>query len=93
VPKAGTEENTVTLRYFAWVREKAGVSEEHVTLPAGIDTVSDLVVWQKSRGENFAAAFETPGVIRIALDRVHVKPTAALGSAKEIAFFPPVTGG
>lgn len=83
----------ITVRYFAWVREKAGRSEERIVLPPEVMTVRDLMVWQKSRGEDFAAAFAKPDAIRTALDRVHVKADAPIGNAREIGFFPPVTGG
>ena len=83
----------VTLRYFAWVREKIGRSEEHVALPADVVTVADLIAWMPMRGAEFAAAFADPRSIRVALDRVHAKKDATIGAAKEIAFFPPVTGG
>jgi molybdopterin synthase sulfur carrier subunit len=49
--------------------------------------------WLAGRGEEYAYAFENPKVIRAALDRVHVRPDAALGAAREVAFFPPMTGG
>jgi molybdopterin synthase sulfur carrier subunit len=84
---------TVTLRYFAWVRERVGKPEEDVEVPAGIATVGELVVWLASRGEEYAHAFANPKVIRAAIDRTHVQPQAAIGTAKEIAFFPPMTGG
>jgi molybdopterin synthase sulfur carrier subunit len=83
----------VTIRYFAWVREKTGRGEERVALPANIVTVRDLITWQQGRGPQFAAAFARPDAIRSALDRVHVKADAAIGAAQEIGFFPPVTGG
>ena len=81
------------LVYFAWVRERIGRAEEEVELPAGIATVSDLVGWLKGRGEEYAYAFETEGIVRAAIDRVHVKPDASLAGAREVAFFPPMTGG
>jgi molybdopterin synthase sulfur carrier subunit len=83
----------ITIRYFAWVREKTGRGEERIVLPANIVTVRDLITWQKGRGPEFAAAFARPDAIRSALDRVHVKADAAIGTAQEIGFFPPVTGG
>lgn len=84
---------TVTLRYFAWVRERAGVAEERVALPAELVTVADVVEWLKGRGPEFANAFAKPDVIRVALDMRHVKASAPIAGAREIAFFPPVTGG
>jgi molybdopterin synthase sulfur carrier subunit len=84
---------TVTLRYFAWLREKVGRAEETLELPAGLDTVADLIAWQGTRGAGFADAFSRPGVVRVAIDHVHAAPSAAVSGAREIAFFPPVTGG
>ena len=81
------------LRYFAWVRERIGKPEEEIELPAGIATVGQLMTWLSGRGEEYAHAFENPKVIRAAIDRAHVRHDAPLGSAAEIAFFPPMTGG
>ncbi len=83
----------VRLVYFAWVREKVGCAAEEVVLPASIVTVADLVAWQRGRGEGFAEAFARPEVIRAAIDQTHVRGAAAIAGAREIAFFPPVTGG
>ena len=81
------------LLYFAWVRERVGKPEEDVELPAGVATVGDLVAWLSRRGEEYAHAFENPKVIRAAIDRAHVRADAAILGAREIAFFPPMTGG
>ncbi len=87
------EKRPVRLLYFAWVREKVGSSSEEIELPQEVETVSDLIGWLRTRGPQFDAAFARPQVIRAALDKVHVKPTARIAGAREIAFFPPVTGG
>ena len=79
--------------YFAWVRERIGKTEETVEPPSTVRTVGDLVAWLSARGEEYAYAFENPKVIRAAIDRAHVKPETALAGAREIAFFPPMTGG
>jgi molybdopterin synthase sulfur carrier subunit len=84
---------TVKLLYFAWVREKAGRAEENVELPGSAKTVADVIAWLKTRGPEFAAAFERGDVIRAAIDQSHVKHNASVEGAREIAFFPPVTGG
>lgn len=81
------------LRYFAWVRERIGVAEEDVALPANVVTVGELVAWLTKRGEGYAYAFENPKVIRAAIDRTHVRADARIAGAGEIAFFPPMTGG
>lgn len=83
----------VKLLYFAWVRERTGKSEETVELPSGIATVADLIAWLKTRGPEYERAFEKSAAIRTAIDQAHVKQTALLDDAREIAFFPPVTGG
>ena len=81
------------LIYFAWVRERIGKPDEEVELPASVRTVGDLVAWLQGRGEEYAYAFENANVIRAAIDRNHVKPDTAIAGAREIAFFPPMTGG
>jgi len=83
----------VKLRYFAWVRERVGKPEEEIEIPPGIATVSELMRWLAGRGEEYAHAFENPKVIRAAIDRAHVRPETAITGAREIAFFPPMTGG
>ena len=81
------------LRYFAWVREHIGKPEEEIEPAAAIATVADLMRWLSERGESYALAFENPKVIRAAIDRSHVRPDTAIAGAREIAFFPPMTGG
>jgi sulfur-carrier protein len=81
------------IRYFAWVRERVGKAEEDIDLPAGIATVGELMSWLSARGEEYAYAFENPKVVRAAIDRAHVRVDAAIAGAREIAFFPPMTGG
>jgi molybdopterin synthase sulfur carrier subunit len=81
------------LRYFAWVRERIGKPEEDIELPASVATVADLIGFLAQRGEEYAHAFENPKVIRAAIDRTHVRADRAIAGAREIAFFPPMTGG
>ena len=79
--------------YFAWVRERIGKSEETLAPPPEVSTIADLVGWLTSRGDNYAAAFADAATVRAAIDRTHVKPDAPIAGAREIAFFPPMTGG
>ncbi len=79
--------------YFAWVRERIGKTEEMLSPPPEIATVADLIGWLKARGDTYAAAFANEATIRAAIDRAHVKHDAAIAGAREIAFFPPMTGG
>jgi molybdopterin synthase sulfur carrier subunit len=83
----------VRLRYFAWVRERIGRPEEDIDVPSGVATVGELVAWLSGRGEEYAHAFDNPKVIRAAIDKTHVRPEASIKGAREIAFFPPMTGG
>jgi molybdopterin synthase sulfur carrier subunit len=81
------------IRYFAWVRERVGKAEEEIDPPTGIATVGELISWLSARGEEYAYAFENPKVVRAAIDRVHARVDATITGAREIAFFPPMTGG
>ncbi|MEL6946919.1 MAG: molybdopterin converting factor subunit 1 [Pseudomonadota bacterium] len=83
----------VKLVYFSWVRERIGVAEETVSLPSSVQTVADLLAWLKTQSDNHAAALEFPDIIRVALDQTHVENAAPIGHAREIALFPPMTGG
>jgi sulfur-carrier protein len=84
---------TVQLKYFAWVRERVGKAEETIDVPSSITTIAELVTWLKTRGPEYDHAFDKPEVVRAAVDHAHVKPAASVLGAREIAFFPPVTGG
>ena len=81
------------LLYFAWVKEKTGIAAEDIELPADVATVADLIAWLKTRGPEFAHAFERAEVIRAAVDQTHAGHDTRIAEAREIAFFPPVTGG
>lgn len=81
------------LVYFAWVRERIGLAEEDVTLPETVRTVSDLLDWLKKRGEGYAAALEHARAIRVAINQEHVDHRERVEGAREIALFPPMTGG
>jgi molybdopterin synthase sulfur carrier subunit len=81
------------VKYFAWVRERIGKSEEMVEPPSSVRTVGELMTWLAQRGETYAYAFEKPRVIRAAIDHAHVKQDTVIAGAREIAFFPPMTGG
>lgn len=84
---------TVDLLYFAWVREAVGTGHERIDLPLEIGTVTDLLDWLATRGANYAAAFADRGRVRAAVDQQFVPLDHAVAGAREIALFPPVTGG
>jgi molybdopterin synthase sulfur carrier subunit len=79
--------------YFAWIRERIGKAEEEVDPPSSVATAADLVEWLRGRGEEYALAFANPKTVRVALDKVHAQPGAKIAGAREIALFPPMTGG
>jgi len=84
---------TVRLLYFAWVREKLGQPSETVTVPAEVTTVGALMHWLEQRGPEYQDVFSRVGIVRAAVDQTHALPSASIVGAREIAFFPPVTGG
>ena len=83
----------MTVLYFAWVKEKVGLSEETVSPPSSVVTVTDLMDWLAVRSPGHAAAFADRKLIKAAIDQEHVPLSAPTNNAKEVAFFPPVTGG
>ncbi|MGR3792729.1 molybdopterin converting factor subunit 1 [Vannielia sp. SX4] len=77
--------------YFAWVRERIGLPREIVE--TGADTVADLVDELRVREPRYAAAFEDVSALRVALDQELADFDASLEGVREVAFFPPMTGG
>lgn len=77
--------------YFAWVRERIGVTKEKIETSAS--TVADLVAELKSREERYEAAFSDLSALRVALDQELSDFDAPLEGVREVAFFPPMTGG
>ena len=82
------------LVYFAWIRERIGHGEEEVTLPGDVTTIAGLLDWLKSRGEEYASALEHDSIVRVAINHEHVADRSTpIEGAREIALFPPMTGG
>lgn len=77
--------------YFAWVRERIGLPREQVETSAA--TVADLVTELAAREERYAAAFVDLSALRVALDQELSDFDASLAGVREVAFFPPMTGG
>ena len=77
--------------YFAWVRERIGVPRERVE--TGAATVADLVEELRAREDRYAAAFADTRALRVAVDQVLADFDAPLAGVREVAFFPPMTGG
>jgi len=81
----------MNVMYFAWVRERIGVPQEEVQSDAA--TVADLVTELSAREERYAAAFADISALRVALDQELSDFEAPLAGVREVAFFPPMTGG
>jgi molybdopterin synthase sulfur carrier subunit len=81
----------VNILYFAWVRERIGIPKESVETNA--TTVRELVFELRQREEHYDIAFSDLDSLRVALDQDLVDFDAPLAGAKEVAFFPPMTGG
>ena len=81
----------IELLYFAWVRERIGVPREKLETAA--KTVADLVEELKAREERYAMAFADLASLRVALDQELSSFDAPLAGVREVAFFPPMTGG
>lgn len=82
-----------TLLYFAWVREKIGTTKEKIDLPEDVTTARTLAGWLAGRSEGHRAALADLTRLRVAIDQQFADLDAPIAGAREIAFFPPVTGG
>ncbi|NNE89151.1 MAG: molybdopterin converting factor subunit 1 [Silicimonas sp.] len=81
----------IDVLYFAWLRERIGARVEQIDTNAA--TVADLVEELKGRSEAHALAFSDMSSVRVAIDQDLTEMSASLGGAREVAFFPPMTGG
>jgi molybdopterin converting factor subunit 1 len=83
----------LTILYFAWLRERVGVSEEALSPPASVVTVADLVDYLANLDQRHAAAFKERETVRCAVNQEFAETATVLRPGDEVAFFPPVTGG
>jgi molybdopterin converting factor subunit 1 len=83
----------LTIYYFAWLRERTGMSHEELPLPDGVTTVTELVDYLSARGPGHSLAFQNRRTIRCAINQEFADPSSPLHPGDEVAFFPPVTGG
>lgn len=79
--------------YFAWLKEKIGMSEEEIILPVAVTTVHELIDWMRGRGPGFAAALAEGNAVKVAVNQIYAQLKDPVTDKDEIAFFPPVTGG
>ncbi|WP_313803106.1 MoaD/ThiS family protein [Sphingobium sp.] len=83
----------LNLVYFAWVREAIGRDEERVERPAPDVTIRAFIARLAEQGGGYCQAFAEPDRLRAALDQRFVPLDSPIGEARELAIFPPVTGG
>jgi molybdopterin synthase sulfur carrier subunit len=83
----------MTVLYFAWVREMVGTDSETIAVPDGVETVSALLDWLAGRSDGHAAALADRSRVRVAVDDGYATGDVAIAGAREVAIFPPVTGG
>jgi len=83
----------VSILYFAWLRERVGLSEETLSPPESVATLGDLVVYLANLDERHASAFKDLKAVRCAVNQEFADPSTILRPGDEVAFFPPVTGG
>ncbi|MFE3838269.1 molybdopterin converting factor subunit 1 [Pseudogemmobacter sonorensis] len=81
----------IEVLYFAWLRERVGLPRERVE--TGAATVAGLVEELIARGEGYALAFQDRASLRVALDQEMAEFSSPLAGVREVAFFPPMTGG
>ena len=84
---------SINIIYFAWVRERLGLDEEQVLIGDAVQTISDVLAMLADRGAAYAEVLSDVEKLRFALDQDYGTPASLVGSAKELAIFPPVTGG
>jgi molybdopterin synthase sulfur carrier subunit len=77
--------------YFAWLRERIGLGREEIETEAA--TVADLLEELRAREDRYAAAFSDMTTVKVALDQELSSVDASLSGVREVAFFPPMTGG
>lgn len=83
----------LTILYFAWLRERAGLAQEELSLPDGVETVAKLVDYLSGRDAHHSAAFKHGRTIRCAVNQEFADSSSPVRPGDEVAFFPPITGG
>jgi len=84
---------SITILYFASLREALGTHRETVELPPGVGTAGHLREWLASRGARWAEQLAEGRAVRVAINQVMADAEAPVPDGAEVAFFPPVTGG
>ena len=83
----------MVVKYFSWIKEHIGKSEEVIDLPIDITTIKELIIYLENLNENYSLAFEKKNLIKIDINKSYSSLDDKIDNNDEIAFFPPVTGG
>ena len=84
---------TITILYFASLREAVGFDSEHLEPPPGVDNAGRLRAWLRERGSPWAEALGEGRAVRVAVNRAMAHEDTPVTDGAEVAFVPPVTGG
>ena len=88
-----TQTATITILYFARLREALGKDQEDLVLPEGVNTVAGLTAFLRDRGGAWATELGAGRSVRVAVNQDMAGPEMVISGGEEVAFFPPVTGG
>ncbi len=81
------------VKYFSWIKEHIGKSEEKIDLPSNITNVNQLINYLNETDKKYNIIFEKKELIKIAVNKTYSSFDTNISNSDEIAFFPPVTGG
>ena len=81
------------IKYFSWIKEHIGKSEEQIELPGHINNVNELINYLNEIDKKYSLIFEKKEIIKIAVNKTYSSFDTNISNNDEIAFFPPVTGG
>ena len=83
----------MVVKYFSWIKEHIGKSEEQIDLPNNITNVNQLINYLNETDKKYNIIFEKKELIKIAVNKTYSSFDDKISNSDEIAFFPPVTGG
>ena len=83
----------MVIKYFSWIREHVGKSEENFDLPSDVTTINELINYLNNLNDQYKHAFAKRSLIKIAVNKTYSPIDSKINNNDEVAFFPPVTGG
>jgi len=83
----------MVIKYFSWIREHVGKSEENFDLPSDVTTINELINYLNDLNDQYKHAFAKRSLIKIAINKTYSPIESKINNNDEVAFFPPVTGG